>query len=63
LSQERMKIGPRYVSLDDLIDALACLVTAFAIQSGSSQSLGRRDQKDAKGLAVEIVCATAAPRL
>jgi predicted RNase H-like nuclease len=56
LAQQRMKVNRARISFDDLIDALACLVTAFAIQNGHSQCLGRSDQKDAKGLAMEIVC-------
>jgi len=44
---------------DDVIDALACLVTAFAIQNGRSRCLGRPEQRDAKGLVMEIVCALA----
>jgi predicted RNase H-like nuclease len=55
LAKQRMKVTPGRASFDDLIDALACLVTAFAIQNGHSQCLGRKDQKDAKGLAMEIV--------
>jgi predicted RNase H-like nuclease len=56
LAHERVRLGRRRVSFDDLIDALACLVTASAIRSGESRSLGRVEEKDAKGLAMEIVC-------
>jgi predicted RNase H-like nuclease len=55
LVRQRMKVGAR-VSFDDLIDALACLVTAFAIQNGLGRCLGLGTQRDAKGLAMEIVC-------
>src|SRR2546426_8048982 len=45
---------------DDLVDALACLVTAFHIHGGRGQLLGRVDQEDANGLLMEIVtCARA----
>jgi predicted RNase H-like nuclease len=43
------------VALDDLLDALACLVTAFNIQSSRIHVLGRPDERDAKGLLMEIV--------
>ena len=46
---------PGAATTDDLLDAMACLVTARHIHAGSSQSLGRVDQEDAKGLLMEIV--------
>jgi len=56
LIRERARLGARGVFHDDLIDALACLVTAAEIRNGRGQALGRVDQKDAKGLTMEIVC-------
>ena len=55
LMRERSRLGRSQVALDDLVDALACLVTAFHIHAGNSQSLGRMDQEDAKQLVMEIV--------
>ncbi len=55
LMQQRMKLRKARVLLDDLIDALACLVTASAILAGKSRRLGRPGQMDSKGLAMEIV--------
>jgi predicted RNase H-like nuclease len=49
-------LATRGMKPDDVIDAVACLLTAFAIQNGHSQCLGRREQTDAKGLVMEIVC-------
>jgi len=61
LIQERSRLGIAQVAMDDLVDALACLVTASSIQTGQCQSLGRADQRDAKQLVMEIVtCARAA---
>jgi predicted RNase H-like nuclease len=51
----------QWMKPDDVIDALACLVTAFAIQNGNSQCLGQHHQTDAKGLVMEIVCAKSPP--
>ena len=59
LVEQRSKLGARHVALDDLIDALACLVTASEIRNGCSQSLGRVEQIDAKGLTMEIVSCAA----
>jgi predicted RNase H-like nuclease len=56
LARERSKLrrtGP--VAADDLVDALACLVTAFHIRTGRCKSLGRADQTDSNGLLMEIV--------
>jgi predicted RNase H-like nuclease len=55
LIEQRARLGTRHVSLDDLIDALACLVTASEIRNGRSLRLGRPEQTDAKGLTMEIV--------
>jgi predicted RNase H-like nuclease len=55
LVEQRARLGARRVSLDDLIDALACLVTASEIRNGRSLNLGRPEQTDAKGLKMEIV--------
>jgi predicted RNase H-like nuclease len=56
----RVSLEPRVAPLDDQIDACACLVTAAAIYHGRSHALGRADQTDDKGLAMEIVtvCST-----
>jgi predicted RNase H-like nuclease len=56
LQRERAKLGARWVLLDDVIDALACLVTASDIRKGGSRCLGGVEEKDAKGLVMEIVC-------
>jgi predicted RNase H-like nuclease len=55
LVEERSKLGASAVFLDDLVDALACLVTAADIHRGRSCSLGAARQRDARGLAMEIV--------
>jgi predicted RNase H-like nuclease len=55
LVEQRARLGARRVSLDDLIDALACLITASEIRNGRSLRLGRPEQTDAKGLTMEIV--------
>jgi predicted RNase H-like nuclease len=56
LQRERARLGVRWVLLDDLVDALACLVTASDIRNGRSRCLGRVGEKDANGLVMEIVC-------
>jgi len=56
LQGERARLGTRWVLLDDIIDALACLVTASDICNGGSRCLGGIGEKDAKGLVMEIVC-------
>src|SRR5262245_36190497 len=56
LQHERARLGARSVLLDDLVDALACLVTASDIRDGRSHCLGRVGEKDANGLVMEIVC-------
>jgi predicted RNase H-like nuclease len=56
LWRQRSDLGLSRVFFDDLVDALACLVTASAILNGRSQLLGRPDQIDAKGLVMQIVC-------
>src|SRR5262249_20597217 len=40
LRQERARLGARWVKLDDLVDAFACLVTASDIHYGRSRRLG-----------------------
>src|SRR5881296_1429680 len=55
LSEKRSSLPPGAVALDDLLDAMACLVTARHIRMGRSRSLGRGGQEDAKGLLMEIV--------
>jgi predicted RNase H-like nuclease len=54
LIQQRSRLGAR-VAPDDVLDALACLVTACHIRDGRSHTLGRAEQKDSKGLVMEIV--------
>lgn len=56
LAQQRARLGTRRLLVDDVIDALACLITASAIGRGESHCLGRIGQKDGKDLAMEIVC-------
>ena len=55
LAQQRARLGTRRLLVDDVIDALACLITASAIGRGESHCLGRIGQKDGKDLAMEIV--------
>lgn len=55
LSGKRSSLPPGAVALDDMLDAIACLVTARHIRMGCSRSLGRAGQEDAKGLLMEIV--------
>ncbi len=55
LSEKRSSLPPGAVALDDLLDAMACLVTARHIRVGCSRSLGRAGQEDGKGLLMEIV--------
>jgi predicted RNase H-like nuclease len=62
LVAERAGLGAARVSLDDLIDALACLATARHIHDGRGQSLGRVGQTDAKDLLMEIVTCAATGR-
>jgi len=54
LREKRAQLGRSCAFLDDLVDALACLVTASFIWSGKSLRLGRSDQIDAKGLVMQI---------
>jgi predicted RNase H-like nuclease len=55
LTDERRRLGVGKLEPDDLLDALVCLVTAFHIYTGRCRSLGLPDQRDAKGLLMEIV--------
>jgi predicted RNase H-like nuclease len=55
LQRERARLGAGWVLLDDLVDALVCLVTASDIRNGRSLCLGG-GEKDANGLVMEIVC-------
>ena len=56
LARERSNLRRSgHVAADDLVDALACLVTAFHVHSGRHRSLGRGDQTDSNGLLMEIV--------
>jgi predicted RNase H-like nuclease len=54
--RQRARLGTSSVFPDDLIDAMACLVTAFHIREGRSRCLGRIGQRDANNLAMEIYC-------
>jgi predicted RNase H-like nuclease len=56
LAAERRRLGLSRVSADDLIDAVACLVTAYRISRGIERSLPEgREERDARGLKMEIV--------
>jgi len=55
LQCERARLGAGWVLLDDLVDALVCLVTASDIRNGRSRCLGG-GEKDTNGLVMEIVC-------
>ena len=62
LRLERSRLPTIAVAPDDMVDALACLVTAEYIDKGRSKSLGRVDQRDARELLMEIVtCVVSAP--
>jgi predicted RNase H-like nuclease len=54
LAEERERVGLGNVAPDDLTDALVCLVTAPHIRTGHARSLGDPEQRDAKGLLMEI---------
>jgi len=62
LREERSQLRAAEVGLDDIVDALVCLIVAFHIHSGRSQSLGRTNQRDDKGLLMEIVTCAAVAR-
>jgi predicted RNase H-like nuclease len=62
LAEERHKLGAGEVTPDDLLDALACLITALHVSVGRSQSLGLADQRDGRGLLMEIVTCSVAAR-
>ena len=47
LREERSRLRAAAVGLDDLVDALVCLVVASHVYNGRSRSLGRADQRDA----------------
>jgi predicted RNase H-like nuclease len=55
LMSERTHLGTSRLDLDDLVDALVCLVTASYISAGQFDSLGNPEQRDARGLLMEIV--------
>ena len=55
LKQERGRLGRANVALDDLVDALVCLVTAHHVHTGRYHSLGGSGQRDEKKLLMEIV--------
>ena len=62
LRLERSSLPTIAVALDDMVDALACLVIAEYINKGRIKSLGRVDQRDSRGLLMEIVtCVVSAP--
>lgn len=46
--------APKGAALDDLLDALACLVTARAIARGEAQSFPPQPMRDAHGIAIAI---------
>jgi len=54
LLERRLQLGSSSASLDDLVDAAACLVTASFILGGKSLRLGNADQTDSKGLTMQI---------
>jgi predicted RNase H-like nuclease len=55
LVAQRRRLGAGKVGLDDLIDALACLITAFRIVNKTAFTLPRDPPKNARGLRMEIV--------
>ena len=55
LEEQRRRLGAGNVSLDDLIDAIACLITAYRIMKNTSCTLPPDPPKNARGLRMEIV--------
>ena len=55
LIRQRSSLPRGAIALDDMLDSMACLVTALHIRTGCSHALGRAGQKDARGLLMEIV--------
>ena len=54
--RERARLGRGLVGTDDVIDAVACLVTAFRLASGVAHVIPRGIvQRDARGLRMEMV--------
>lgn len=54
--QERARLGRTMVARDDIVDAAACLVTAYRIAAGKELALpSDRVLRDARGLRMEIV--------
>jgi predicted RNase H-like nuclease len=62
LIEQRVLLGRSRVALDDLVDALICLITASYIRAGRSCQLGNPNQRDSRGLLMEIVHCTPAHR-
>jgi predicted RNase H-like nuclease len=55
LEDQRRRLGAGKVSLDDLIDAIACLITAYRIMKNTAFTLPLDPPKNARGLRMEIV--------
>ena len=55
LEERRRRLGAGKVSLDDLIDAIACLITAYRIENKTACTLPPDPPKNARGLRMEIV--------
>jgi predicted RNase H-like nuclease len=55
LEERRRRLGAGKVSLDDLIDAIGCLITAYRIIKNTAFTLPPNPPKNARGLRMEIV--------
>ena len=54
--EQRRRLEPGNVEVDDLIDAIACLTTAFRVMTNTAFSLPNdQDERNARGLRMEIV--------
>jgi predicted RNase H-like nuclease len=56
VDEQRRRLGPGKVGFDDLIDAIACLITAFRVKMNIAFSLPEdRNERNDRGLRMEIV--------
>jgi len=62
LVERRLQMGRACLSMDDVVDALGCLVMASFIRAGKSMCLGSMNQTDTKGLMMQIRAVQTADR-
>jgi predicted RNase H-like nuclease len=56
IDEQRRRLGPGNVEVDDLIDAVACLITAFRIMTNTAFSFPKdQGERNARGLRMEII--------